>query len=58
MNLGRIIDEAIKEDVGDGDHTSLAIFPKDLKGRAHLKIKDDGILAGMEVAVKIFRSAL
>ena len=54
MDLEHIIDEAIREDTGDGDHTSLAIFPADFKGRAHLKIKDEGILAGMNVARKIF----
>ena len=55
MDLERIIEEAILEDIGDGDHTSRAIFPKNLKGKAHLIIKDEGILAGMDVAVKIFR---
>jgi nicotinate-nucleotide pyrophosphorylase (carboxylating) len=49
-----IIENALREDIGDGDHTSLAIFPKDAKGKAGLKIKDKGILAGLPVAEKIF----
>ncbi len=52
--LFHIIDEALREDVGDGDHSTLSCIPADVKGRAVLKIKDDGILAGMEVARKIF----
>ena len=42
------------EDVGDGDHSTLSCIPADAKGKAVLKIKEDGILAGMEVARKIF----
>src|SRR6187399_1867689 len=53
--LYNLIDEALKEDVGDGDHSSLCCIPADVKGRAVLKIKQDGILAGVEVAEKIFR---
>jgi len=52
--LFHIIDEALREDVGDGDHSTLSCIPAGVKGRAVLKIKDDGILAGMEVARKIF----
>ena len=52
--LFHIIDEALREDVGDGDHSTLSCIPADVKGRAVLKIKDGGILAGMEVARKIF----
>ena len=52
--LFHIIDEALREDVGDGDHSTLSCIPADVKGRAVLKIKDDGILAGIEVARKIF----
>lgn len=43
------------EDVGDGDHSTLSCIPADAKGRAVLKIKQNGILAGVEVAEKIFR---
>lgn len=52
--LHHLIDEALKEDVGNGDHSTLACIPKDAKGKAVLKIKEDGILAGMEAAQKIF----
>jgi nicotinate-nucleotide pyrophosphorylase (carboxylating) len=52
--LYHLVDEALKEDVGDGDHSSLSCIPADAKGKAELKIKQDGILAGIEVAKKIF----
>lgn len=51
-----IIQNALREDVGDGDHSSLACIPKDAKGKAKLLIKDRGILAGVEVAEQIFSS--
>ena len=44
----------MKEDVGDGDHSSLSCIPADARGKAVLKIKQDGILAGMEIAKKVF----
>jgi nicotinate-nucleotide pyrophosphorylase (carboxylating) len=50
-----LVDEALKEDIGDGDHSSLSCISPDAKGKAVLKIKQDGILAGMEVAKKIFQ---
>lgn len=53
--LIHLITEALQEDVGDGDHSTLASIPAGKKGKAVLKIKQDGILAGMEVAEKIFR---
>ena len=49
-----LIDEALKEDVGDGDHSTLSCIEATAKGKAILKIKQDGILAGMEVAHAIF----
>src|SRR5687768_12672232 len=52
--LYHLIDEALKEDIGDGDHSTLCCIPADVKGKAVLKIKQDGILAGLEVAEKIF----
>jgi nicotinate-nucleotide pyrophosphorylase (carboxylating) len=52
--LEHLISEALKEDIGDGDHSALSCIPKDKKGKALLKIKQDGILAGMEVAEFIF----
>lgn len=48
------IDEAIAEDVGDGDHSTLSCIPAQARGKAVLKIKQEGILAGVEVAEKIF----
>ncbi len=45
-----IIANAIREDVGDGDHSSLACIPKDTQGKAKLLVKDEGILAGVEFA--------
>lgn len=53
--LQHLVTEALKEDVGDGDHSTLSCIPADAKGKAVLKIKQDGILAGMEVAEKIFQ---
>src|SRR4051794_8232399 len=52
--LEHLVQEALKEDGGDGDHSTLSCIPADKKGRAILKIKQDGILAGIEVAQKIF----
>ncbi len=52
--LGDFIDRCIKEDVGDGDHTSLSCIPADATDRAQLIIKEEGILAGVEVARKVF----
>src|SRR5215471_19584882 len=52
--LEHLINEALLEDVGDGDHSTLSCIPVEKKGKAVLKIKQDGILAGLEVAHKIF----
>jgi nicotinate-nucleotide pyrophosphorylase (carboxylating) len=52
--LRHLIDEALKEDVGDGDHSTSSCIDANAKGKAVLKIKEDGILAGMEVAQTIF----
>ncbi|WP_435578778.1 carboxylating nicotinate-nucleotide diphosphorylase [Gilvibacter sp.] len=49
-----IIANAIREDVGDGDHSSLACIPYDAMGKARLLVKDEGILAGVEFAKKVF----
>ncbi|HEY4786341.1 MAG TPA: carboxylating nicotinate-nucleotide diphosphorylase [Bacteroidales bacterium] len=53
--VDEFIDNAIREDVGDGDHTSLAIIPESAKGKAQLIVKDEGIIAGVDVAKKIFQ---
>ena len=50
----RLIDLAFAEDIGDGDHTTLCCIPEDAIGKSHLLIKEDGILAGVEVAKKVF----
>lgn len=54
MTLDLIIKNALTEDIGDGDHTSLATIDEDAKGKARLIIKDDGILCGISVAEKIY----
>lgn len=53
--LTNLIQNALAEDIGNGDHSTLACIPSTARGRARLKIKENGILAGMEVAEKIFR---
>ena len=53
--LRRLVDAALLEDVGDGDHSTLCCIPADAKGKAVLKIKAEGILAGVDVAEKIFK---
>jgi len=52
--LQLIIENAIREDVGDGDHSSLACIPEDAMGKAKLLVKDEGILAGVEFAKMVF----
>lgn len=49
-----LFDEALNEDAGSGDHSTLSCIPAGLKGKAVLKIKDAGILAGVEAARKLF----
>ena len=55
--LHHLIKEAIAEDVGDGDHSALSCIPAEQKGKAVLKIKQDGILAGVDIAQQIFNYA-
>ncbi len=50
-----IISNAIREDVGDGDHSSLACIPSTAQGKAKLLVKDKGIIAGVEFAKKVFQ---
>ncbi|WP_046744930.1 carboxylating nicotinate-nucleotide diphosphorylase [Kordia zhangzhouensis] len=52
--LELIISNAIREDVGDGDHSSLACIPADAIGKAKLLVKDEGIIAGVEFAKMVF----
>jgi nicotinate-nucleotide pyrophosphorylase (carboxylating) len=51
----KFITDSLSEDVGDGDHTSLSSIPKQATNRAHLLVKDEGIIAGIELAKMIFR---
>ena len=50
----RLIDLAFAEDIGDGDHTTLCCIPETAMGKSHLLIKEDGILAGVEIAKEVF----
>ena len=52
--LNNFIKNAFAEDVGDGDHSTLAAIPKEAQSRAVLKVKDQGVLAGLELALEIF----
>ncbi|MFD0992960.1 carboxylating nicotinate-nucleotide diphosphorylase [Tenacibaculum geojense] len=52
--LDLIISNAIREDIGDGDHTSLSCIPADASGKAKLLVKDEGIIAGVEFAKMVF----
>lgn len=54
-NIHQFIQNALSEDVGDGDHTSLATIEAGTQGKAKLLVKDTGILAGVELAEEIFR---
>ena len=49
-----IIENAIREDVGEGDHSSLSCIPKEAKGAAKLLVKDSGIIAGVDFAKRVF----
>ncbi len=53
--LTTFIRTALAEDVGDGDHSALAAIPADARNRAHLLVKDEGVLAGVQLAQLIFR---
>ena len=51
--LDEFIQNALKEDIGSGDHSSLACVPANAQSEAYLLIKEEGILAGVEVAKRI-----
>ena len=53
--INRIISNAFREDLGDGDHTSLSCIPKNTLGVASLLVKDTGIIAGIDFAKKVFK---
>tara|TARA_B110000285_G_scaffold95938_1_gene109412 strand:+ start:6792 stop:7628 length:837 start_codon:yes stop_codon:yes gene_type:complete len=54
--IEEIIENALKEDIGDGDHSSLSCVPENAIGTAKLLVKDEGIIAGVELAEKIFKT--
>ncbi|WP_026952574.1 carboxylating nicotinate-nucleotide diphosphorylase [Algoriphagus mannitolivorans] len=54
--IHNFIQSALQEDIGPGDYSSLASIPSDQKGRARLLIKDDGVIAGLEMAELIFKA--
>lgn len=54
MTIDAIIANAIAEDLGNGDHTSLATIPPEVAGSARLMIKEDGVICGVSVAEKVF----
>ena len=54
--IDHFIKNAIAEDLGDGDHTSQSTIPADAQGRAQLIIKEDGVLAGVELALAMFEA--
>ncbi|SMC51597.1 carboxylating nicotinate-nucleotide diphosphorylase [Pedobacter nyackensis] len=53
--IDKFIKNAIAEDLGDGDHTSLSTIPANAQGKAKLLIKESGIIAGVELALEIFK---
>ena len=54
MTIDEIIDAALREDIGDGDHTSDACIPASAQGKAKLLVKEKGVIAGVELAQRIF----
>ncbi len=54
--IDRIITDALREDIGDGDHSSLACIPSDAEGKAKLLVKDNGVLAGIAFARQVFQA--
>ena len=53
--IDNFIKQAVEEDIGEGDHSSLSTIPADLKGKANLIIKEDGIIAGVDLANEIIK---
>jgi nicotinate-nucleotide pyrophosphorylase (carboxylating) len=54
MSIEEIIKQAIIEDIGSGDHSSLLSVPNSAQGKAELVIKEDGIIAGVDIALQVF----
>ena len=55
FNFKTFVQNALQEDVGDGDHSALATIPATKKGKCHLLVKEDGILAGVDAAKEMFK---
>ncbi|MFT6844689.1 MAG: nicotinate-nucleotide pyrophosphorylase (carboxylating) [Flavobacteriales bacterium] len=55
MNVTEIIQAALREDIGDGDHSALACIPETEHGEAKLLVKEKGVLAGVEIALAVFK---
>src|SRR6476661_5963407 len=55
FNFKTFVQNALREDVGDGDHSALATVPPSHKGKCHLLVKENGIIAGVEAAKEIFK---
>lgn len=55
--INKLVERALDEDLGDGDHSSLACIPSNARGKACLLIKESGILAGVEIAAIVFKTA-
>jgi len=55
VKIDQIIIEALREDIGDGDHTSLSTIPKTAIGKARLLVKEPGVLAGVNIAEMVFQ---
>jgi nicotinate-nucleotide pyrophosphorylase (carboxylating) len=54
VTIDEIIAKALREDIGEGDHTSLSTIPASAMGKARLLVKEDGVLAGVDIARKVF----
>jgi nicotinate-nucleotide pyrophosphorylase (carboxylating) len=52
--IDQLIEQALQEDIGDGDHTSLATIPASVEGKMKLLVKENGIVAGIDIARKVF----
>jgi nicotinate-nucleotide pyrophosphorylase (carboxylating) len=55
FNLKKFVADALQEDIGDGDHTAISTIPAAHRGQMQLKVKENGILAGVEAAEKIYK---
>ena len=55
MIIKQFVQLAIEEDIKEGDHSALACIPKNATGKAKLLVKEDGIIAGIKIAIQIFK---